>query len=231
MTHDHSTVLRTPNLSLGAAARIFARLPTARCLGAALLISLVCRVRLGLPTWNDGLGIALLVAIQPLVEWLIHVHILHFRPRTVAGVRVDLHAARHHRAHHRDPWDLRYTVMPLPAMAVGAILIAGVVWTLAPSPAEFWTVTATAAGLALTYEWVHYLTHTSYRPRTGHMRHLWKSHRLHHFKNEAYWFGVSRVEADRWLKTSPDPTDVPKSPTARTLGVEHDDGDDRTVDA
>jgi hypothetical protein len=73
--------------------------------------------------------------------------------------------------------------------------------------------------LSLHYEVVHYLIHTRVVPRTAYYRGLWRSHRLHHFRNEHYWFGVTRVEADRWLRTDPDPRAVPSSPTARTLGV------------
>ena len=48
---------------------------------------------------------------------------------------------------------------------------------------------------------------------------LIRNHRLHHFKNEHYWYGVSMLAADRPLRTSPDPESVERSDTARTLGV------------
>ena len=47
-----------------------------------------------------------------------------------------------------------------------------------------------------------------------------RNHRLHHFKNEHYWFGVTMLGADRLLRTAPQAEDVERSPTARTLGVE-----------
>jgi hypothetical protein len=49
---------------------------------------------------------------------------------------------------------------------------------------------------------------------------LWRYHRLHHFKNEHYWQGVTMHLGDRVLGTLPDHTKVPTSPTCRTLGVE-----------
>ena len=73
---------------------------------------------------------------------------------------------------------------------------------------------------ALTYEWVHYLTHTSYRAKGRWYRRLWRLHRLHHFKNEKYWFGVTRHFGDVVLKTLPDPDAVETSDTARTLGID-----------
>ena len=41
--------------------------------------------------------------------------------------------------------------------------------------------------MAFAYEWIHYLTHTAYRPRGALYRGMWRYHRLHHFKNENYW--------------------------------------------
>ncbi len=68
------------------------------------------------------------------------------------------------------------------------------------------------------YEWVHYLVHSDYRPRSRWFRHVWRNHRLHHYKNEHYWFGVATAgTADRLLRTYPDTADVPTSPTVRAL--------------
>jgi hypothetical protein len=34
------------------------------------------------------------------------------------------------------------------------------------------------------YEWIHFLIHTAYRPRTRAYKTIHRNHRLHHFKNE-----------------------------------------------
>jgi sterol desaturase/sphingolipid hydroxylase (fatty acid hydroxylase superfamily) len=70
------------------------------------------------------------------------------------------------------------------------------------------------------YEWCHFLIHTPYRPRRRYYRSIWRGHRLHHYKNEHYWFGVTSTVGDHVLRTAPDQAEVPKSRTARTLGVE-----------
>ena len=49
---------------------------------------------------------------------------------------------------------------------------------------------------------------------------MWRAHRLHHFRNEHYWFGVTMHLADHVLSTYPGKLDVELSPTARTLGVD-----------
>jgi hypothetical protein len=56
-------------------------------------------------------------------------------------------------------------------------------------------------------------------PKTRWYRSIWRNHRLHHFKHEGYWMGITSRTGDRVLGTDPDPRSVPKSPTARTLGV------------
>jgi sterol desaturase/sphingolipid hydroxylase (fatty acid hydroxylase superfamily) len=67
------------------------------------------------------------------------------------------------------------------------------------------------------YEWCHFLIHSPYRPRGRYYRSIWRSHRLHHYKNERYWFGITSNLGDRVLGTFPDQTEVGKSRTARTL--------------
>jgi hypothetical protein len=66
---------------------------------------------------------------------------------------------------------------------------------------------------------VHFLVHTRWRPRWRPYQVLWRNHRLHHYKNEHFWFGVTRLAADRWLGTQPARDAVATSPTCRTLGV------------
>jgi hypothetical protein len=71
----------------------------------------------------------------------------------------------------------------------------------------------------LHYEWVHLLVHSRYRPRSRYYSRLAKNHRLHHFRNESYWLGVTIDTGDRLARTLPaDRSAVPLSETARTLG-------------
>jgi hypothetical protein len=129
---------------------------------------------------------------------------------------------RSHRAHHRDPWNAELVFIPFHSFLYSLPLLAALWWAVTPNARLAATGVACHLALALHYEVVHYLIHTRVVPRTGYYRGLWRSHRLHHFRNEHYWFGVTRVEADRWLGTAPDPNAVPASPTARTLGVVDD---------
>jgi sterol desaturase/sphingolipid hydroxylase (fatty acid hydroxylase superfamily) len=84
-----------------------------------------------------------------------------------------------------------------------------------------WWLSGVVAGFVIlaAYEWCHFLIHTAYRPRGRYYRLIWRNHRLHHFKNENYWFGVTSNLGDVALRTNPKQATVPKSQTARTLAA------------
>ena len=223
--HDPHTprFAREPNLSLPGAFRIFIREtpPRVLLLASALLLG----TRLASATFTDwgALGIwdlVVLVALallHPFVEWCIHVYVLHWRPRNWLGLNIDFPAARYHRAHHVDPWDLRFVAMPLSAMFTGGALLLALGWATLPTLGALHSVMLMAACLALTYEWCHFLTHTSYRPKGWAYKRIYRFHRLHHFKNEKYWMGVTRHLADYVLGTMKDAGEVESSKTAKDL--------------
>ena len=64
---------------------------------------------------------------------------------------------------------------------------------------------------------MHFLIHTDYAPQAGGLPPALPRHRLHHFRNENYWFGVSRRLGDQVLGTNPSKDDVPMSPTVKAL--------------
>jgi hypothetical protein len=179
-------------------------------------------IRLALGDWSlwDLAIVAGLVAFWPLQEWLIHVFILHYRPVTIAGRTIDFAVPRSHRAHHRDPWNIDILFIPSHVFLY-AIPLQLALWIgLAPSLPRAFTGLAAFFVLTLHYEWVHYLVHTRYRPTSFLYDRLWRNHRLHHCKNENYWFGVTMLSGDRLLRTAPELGDVPTSATCRTLGME-----------
>jgi Fatty acid hydroxylase len=208
-------------LTLGAAFRIFTGTFSARWLGFAFLAAAVTRIALGGWRWWD-LGIAgIVLGVQPFTEWLIHVFVLHARPKQVGSVRIDGLLARKHRQHHANPKVIGLVLVPRRALITSVLtavplywLIVGLNWRLAVS----WLVVA--YGMFLTYEWVHFLIHSSYKPKRAYYRYIYKAHRLHHFRNEHYWFGVTVHVADHVLRTFPGKDEVPVSETAFTLGVD-----------
>ena len=204
-------------MTLGEAVRVFATKPTARILSVVVAGVLVARVWLGGWTMRDVVVMAAILGFEPFTEWLIHVHVLHFRPRAIAGRRVDPFVARKHRAHHRDPADLDLVFVPMKVIVVALVVGFGVPLLLAPTVRVALSASLASFGMLLTYEWTHYLIHTPYRPKHRPYRALWRAHRWHHYRNERYWFGVTVHLGDRLLRTYPDKDAVPLSPTARTL--------------
>ena len=164
-----------------------------------------------------------LVVLFPVIEWVIHVVILHWRPRKVGGVPVDSLLSRKHRAHHADPRVLPLVFIPwqvelwlLPSYVVIALLAF-------PGQAAGATFLVAVGTLMFNYEWVHYLVHSDYRPRSKAFRAVWRNHRLHHYKNEHYWFTVTTSgTADRLFGTYPDSgcgqTSKTVAPAARARG-------------
>jgi hypothetical protein len=196
-------------------------------IAAASVVALAVRLALGPPTWRDvGAALFILVA-YPFGEWAIHVHLLHLRPFDFRGRPVELPTARAHRAHHEDPRSLDLiNFSPLEALAVlllavpaaaalgdGILALAGAALPAAP------LVTMLLTGFVLVgaYEWTHFLIHTAHQPRSRYFRSISRNHRLHHYKNEHYWHGITSTVGDRLLRTNPDHADVPRSPTARSL--------------
>jgi hypothetical protein len=208
--------------------RAFTRYPSPKLIGAAIAAAAALRIALGSWSWRDLAVPVLLVASEPFTEWLIHVYLLHARPIRFGGRRYDLLAAREHRAHHRAPAELDGVLIPTYAIAIFLPLIAVLAAALSfPAHALLGgdqlagATTGVLAAYAIlgTYEWVHFLIHTAYRPRRAYYKAIWRNHRLHHFKNERYWFGVTSNLGDKVLGTDPDQANVPKSPTARDLNA------------
>ncbi len=206
--------------------RFFVTCGSARVLAVAALVLGVIRLAVGDFGRGDVIAIVVTVAITGTVEWIIHRFLLH-APLDSWATRTLGTGTGHHR-HHLDPPDVEWLLLrPLDAgvfiTAFGAVTAAWAVplmWiTGASIIGGFLTAWWCAAIGLLHYEFVHLMQHTRYRPRSRYYRRLDRHHRLHHFRNEHYWLGITSVSGDRLLGTMPDRTEVPLSDTARTLGV------------
>jgi len=180
-------------------------------------LAIATTVRVALASWSlaDVLLPAAVVLAWPLLEWLVHIHLLHFKPRTVLGIRVDPMNAQRHRAHHLDPWRYQRAFIPVPSLIfiqLAMLSLAAITPWLA-----IWTTAAMITALGMHYEWVHYLCHIRYCPRSHRYRTLVQNHRRHHFKSEKHWLGVSMLSGDLLMGTAGEPGEVAHSPTVRTI--------------
>jgi sterol desaturase/sphingolipid hydroxylase (fatty acid hydroxylase superfamily) len=211
-------------------ARVFARRPSPWLIAVAVAAAVAIRWTIGNPSWRDVAMLGVVIASAPFIEWLIHVYILHARPIRVAGRAFDVPNAREHRLHHAEPADLAWVMIPLHVvplfLAMLLVIAAALSWPMQALLGGHWLAlgaTAAVASFAFVgaYEWSHFLMHSPYRPRSRAFRAIWRNHRLHHYKNEHYWFGVTSTIGDRALRTAPDQRHVAKSETARRLHPEH----------
>ena len=204
--------------SLGDAGREFARHPSPWLIGGTAAAAAAARVVVGDWQYTDALVPMAMLAIFPFFEWLVHVAVLHWRPRRIGPVTVDPLLASRHREHHVDPREVPLIFIPWRALLWILPGAGGIALLIFPRPGLGLTFLAVLGGLGLGYEWCHYLIHSDYKPKTGAYKAIWRNHRQHHFKNEHYWFTVTSAgTADRVLGTCPDPADVASSPTARHL--------------
>lgn len=207
-------------LSLAQAARIFVRYPSPRVMLALLVGLLAIRVTADAPAWADAAIIAAVPVYWAFQEWFLHRFVLHFKPRILLGFRIDPYFARRHREHHAEPGRVGDIFLPV-RVILFAFVVNVLLWSLlAPTLGSMITGATAITAMALVYEWIHFLTHTNYPPRSSYYRAICLAHRRHHFKNEHFWFGFVGPQVDRLFGTGPDPTQVETSPTCRTLGVE-----------
>lgn len=200
------------------ARREFSKYPSPWVIGTTLVAALTARIAVGDWQPTDALVPVAMLALFPFLEWVVHVFVLHWRPKHIFGLTIDPALAREHRRHHMDPravplifipWKALFWVVPL---TIAVALLAFPRLGLGLSFLLFITM------LGLVYEWSHYLIHSDYKPKTGFYRAIWRNHRQHHFKNEHYWFTVtSSGTADRVLGTYPDIATIETSPTAKSL--------------
>lgn len=209
---------RRVNQSLGQVFRRFWRYPSPYLLSTAIAGSLAGRILVGGGSWWELAIPAILLALLPFIEWTVHVGVLHWRPRRVAGLRIDPLLSRKHREHHADPRAIALVFLPWQAALRLIPASAVVAWLVTPTWSAMFTLLLSMHVLLSAYEWTHYLLHSDYRPRSRWYRMVWRNHRLHHYKNEHYWFAVTTAgTADRLLGTYPDPGTVVTSETVKLL--------------
>jgi hypothetical protein len=215
--------------TLGHAWREFRSNTSPKILAAGIVLAAASRIAYSGFGWADLGALAAMLVIYPFGEWAIHVYLLHMPPFEFRGRSVYLTTSKSHWAHHKEPRDLGMILLAPPEVAALMLLAVPTAIALVALPAALiagtipWgpMLTGLLVGYVLVgvYEWTHFLIHTAHRPRTRIYRAVWQTHRLHHFKNEHYWHGITNTVADRVLGTFPDHRDVPRSNTARTLDV------------
>lgn len=207
------------------AAAVYVRRGSARVLLVAAGVLAAARLVVGGYGRGDLIVLAATLAITGTVEWIIHKFLLHASED--AWTSRTLGTGVGHRRHHLDPPDVDWLMLRSIDAAVFVVAFGPVtagwtvplMWLTGSSVLGPFLTAWTLAALGLAhYEWVHLLVHTRYRCTSRYYSRLARNHRLHHFRNEHYWLGVTSNSGDRLLRTYPKhKSDVPLSDTARTL--------------
>ena len=205
------------------ALKLFWTHPSSLLIAGFVLLFGAWRIALADFSWIDAAIALAILAYFPVNEWLIHVVMLHFKPRRIFGRTIDFYLPRTHRRHHADPWNLKWVFIPRHVHLLVAPTIALLLWVLWPW--KHWVLTGVTAYLmlGLHYEWVHFLAHIPWCPQnriTGaYYQRRVREHRYHHFRNENYWWGVSMGLGDRLFGTAPKVEDVRRSGTPHSVGI------------
>jgi hypothetical protein len=206
------------SFTLADAGREFSTHPSPWMIGAILVGALTARIMFGDWQFTDAVVPLVMLAVVPFFEWVVHVFILHWRPRRLGPITVDPLLARKHREHHTDPRQVPLIFIPWRALLWVLPVSVAIALLAFPRQGLGLTYLVFLGVLGLGYEWCHYLIHSDYKPKSRAYRAIWRNHRQHHFKNEHYWFTVTSAgTADRVLGTHPDVADVAASPTAKNL--------------
>jgi Na+/melibiose symporter-like transporter len=161
------------------------------------------------------IAVAIGAAVLFVSEYTTHRFMLHAPPQKHPFVLQLQH--RLHYDHHVDPNEL--TLLFLPVWFV--IPVAALTLALYFAVTRRWDTSAalllgSVLGL-LWYEWVHYVAHIPFVPKTPFGRWIKKYHLRHHYKNERMWFGVTNPSMDLFGRTFARVEDIDRSGTTRVL--------------
>src|SRR5690606_6134446 len=103
---------RRSGVTLGECWREVWKHPSPPMIGSCVVRSAAARSWVGGGRWW-ALALPLgLLAMLPVIEWCIHVGILHWKPRRLGPLKIDSTLAREHRAHHADPRSIPLVFIP-----------------------------------------------------------------------------------------------------------------------
>lgn len=164
--------------------------------------------RIAIGGWRVAdLIIALVIPLSwHIQERLLHEYLLHLKAWRFLRWRLLKRVSEHHRRHHLDPWRAATLFITTSAYLFNVPAVFGVLFAIARDVRIALTGSFAYFFTLLCFEWVHLLIHTSYVPRSNWYRRRWWNHRLHHFKDSRYWFGITSPMWDGVLDSRPDPS-------------------------
>lgn len=161
------------------------------------------------------LALFLGMGLYAFLEYVTHRFLFHMKPpKNLFFLKL---LKRLHYDHHVEPTNLKLLFLPVWYSLPFAVILSSVAYLITNSLTLTASFVMGLTAMLLIYEWKHYVAHVSLKPRTSFGRWLKKTHLLHHYKNENYWYGVSNPLFDIVFGTLKDEKDVPTSSTAKDL--------------
>jgi len=184
---------------------------TALILLSAALIAAAAEGRLHLSVWLVALG-ALLFYLS---EYGTHRFLFHSRPVRWDWLREK--QRRLHYDHHIEPSRIDLLFLPLWYVVPNMLIVGGIAYFILWNFGQVAALLLGATLGLLHYEWVHFIAHQPYTPKTSFGRWMKRYHLRHHFVNEKLWFGVSNPSMDFVYRTYRDLNDATRSKTTKIL--------------
>ena len=150
-----------------------------------------------------------------IMEYFTHRFLFHSKPPKNAFLFKLM--KRLHYDHHHSPNDLHLLFLPLWFSLPNIIIVGTITYFVTSNIVITISFLTGVITLLLYYEFVHYIAHRPFHPKTPWGKWMKKVHIWHHYKNENYWFGVTNPGYDMLLGTFKDQKDVEKSETAKQL--------------
>ncbi|MET3728422.1 sterol desaturase/sphingolipid hydroxylase (fatty acid hydroxylase superfamily) [Fictibacillus halophilus] len=155
------------------------------------------------------------ILIYMFSEYLTHRFFFHIKaPKNTFLFKL---IKRLHYDHHKKPNELKLLFLPIWYSVPSLFLLSTLLFILTQSVQYTLSFSIGLLFMFFIYEWKHYVAHRPLKPKTRFGRWIKKTHTLHHFKNENYWYGVSTPFIDVLFGTLKDEKDVEWSATAKDL--------------
>ncbi|CAM3771409.1 sterol desaturase family protein [Mesobacillus zeae] len=124
---------------------------------------------------------------------------------------------RLHYDHHTDPANLKLLFLPVWYSLPNFFILSLIFYAIVGNMNDTLSFGVGLMAMLLIYEWKHYVAHKPIKPTTRLGRWAKKTHILHHYKNENYWYGVTSPLPDFLFGTFKDEKHVETSKTAKNL--------------
>ncbi|MBE4906921.1 sterol desaturase family protein [Bacillus luteolus] len=148
-------------------------------------------------------------------EYLTHRFVFHIKaPKNALFLKL---IKRLHYDHHKKPNDLKLLFLPIWYSLPSLFTLSLIFFIITGSVVATLSFTVGILFMFFVYEWKHYVAHRPFKPKTRFGKWLKKTHVLHHYKNENYWYGVSTPFVDVLFGTLKDEKNVETSQTAKDL--------------